>query len=314
MVSLSLAFQGINSMENMIQQLGCIAKELAVSEGKNTTDIPYLNIYRYHQENIILPDSLNLFILLVVNGSMRLHLSTGIKDYLPGQCLISSIDSPINGHAISACKDSPFLALSLDFSVEEVVSVLLDIESDLLDRLFEGETLSNDYSKSALEFQAIIMRLLDKSMQKDKLVFMAKHLKREIIFDLITSCNRKEFMQCFINFQQVGEIYNINSWIKQNYKKPFTVDKLAEQSNMSLSSFHQKFKTAIGMGPLQCQKKLRLLEGRRLMLNKSLSVTETAFEVGYESVSQFIRDYHRMFGQSPQKDVQAIKECFQTKS
>lgn len=300
-------------MENIVQQLGCIAKELAVSEGKNTTNISYLNIYRYHQENIILPDSLNLFILLVVNGSMRLNLSTSIKDYLPGQCLISSLDSPVNGHAISASKYSPFLALSMDFSVEEVVSVLLDIDDNLLDRLFEGEMFTDDCQQSDLDFLAVIMRLLDNNIQKDKLAFIAKHLKHEIIFNLVTGSKRKEFMQCFINIQQAEEIYNINSWIKQNYKKTFTVDKLAEQSNMSLSSFHQKFKTAVGMGPLQCQKKLRLLEGRRLMLNKALSVTETAFEVGYESVSQFIRDYRRMFGRSPQKDMQAIKACFQIK-
>ena len=148
-------------------------------------------------------------------------------------------------------------------------------------------------------------------MTQDELSFMGKHLKREIVFDLITGLYGKQFMQHIINIQQAGDIYYINNWIKRNYKIDFAVEELAEQSNMSLSSFHQKFKSAVGMAPLQCQKKLRLTEARRLMLNGTKNVTDAAMEVGYDSVSQFIRDYRRMFGRTPKKDMQEIKECVQ---
>lgn len=84
------------------------------------------------------------------------------------------------------------------------------------------------------------------------------------------------------------------------------VDDLADKANMSVSSFHRKFKAAIGMGPLQCQKQLRLTEARRLMIDQGFSVTEVALEVGYESVSQFSREYRRMFGQAPQRDVHEV--------
>lgn len=77
---------------------------------------------------------------------------------------------------------------------------------------------------------------------------------------------------------------------------------------MSISNFHQKFKASVGMGPIQCQKKLRLVEARRLMLDDSVNVTSAALEVGYESVSQFVSDYRRMFGCSPQKDIQEIRK------
>ncbi|MGI6212395.1 MAG: helix-turn-helix domain-containing protein [Anaerovoracaceae bacterium] len=119
-------------------------------------------------------------------------------------------------------------------------------------------------------------------------------------------------MQTVVNIQQAGDIYYINNWIKQNYKVDFSVEDLAEQRSMSLSTFHRKFKSAVGMGPLQCQKKLRLMEARRLMLDEAATVTDAAMEVGYESVSQFIRDYRRMFGRSPQKDVQEIRAYIQT--
>lgn len=116
-----------------------------------------------------------------------------------------------------------------------------------------------------------------------------------------------QFLQSIINIQQAGEIYNINSWIKKNFRNAFTVEELAEKRNMSVSLFHQKFKSAVGMGPLQCQKRLRLTEARRLMLDENRNVTEASFEVGYESVSQFTRDYRKMFGLTPKEDILKLR-------
>ena len=85
------------------------------------------------------------------------------------------------------------------------------------------------------------------------------------------------------------------------------MEELAEQRNMSVSLFHQKFKSAVGMGPLQCQKRLRLTEARRLMLDEHKNVTEASVEVGYESLSQFIRDYRKMFGAAPKEDIRNMQ-------
>lgn len=91
----------------------------------------------------------------------------------------------------------------------------------------------------------------------------------------------------------------------------FMVEELAKQWNMSVSQFHQKFKNAIGMGPLQCQKRLRLTEARRLLFDEGKNVTEAAFDVGYESVSQFTREYKKMFGSSPSEDIELMKKTQQ---
>lgn len=90
---------------------------------------------------------------------------------------------------------------------------------------------------------------------------------------------------------------------EENFRNSFTVEDLAEKRNMSVSLFHQKFKSAVGMGTLQCQKRLRLTEAGRLMLDENKNVTEASVEVGYESVSQFIRDYRKMFGSAPKEDI-----------
>ncbi|MFR1843046.1 MAG: helix-turn-helix transcriptional regulator, partial [Oscillospiraceae bacterium] len=107
---------------------------------------------------------------------------------------------------------------------------------------------------------------------------------------------------------QAEKIYQANSWIKKNFHNSFAVEDLAKRQNMSVSLFHQKFKSAVGMGPLQCQKRLRLTEARRLMLDESKNVTEASVEVGYESLSQFIRDYRRMFRAAPKEDILNIQK------
>ena len=98
-----------------------------------------------------------------------------------------------------------------------------------------------------------------------------------------------------------------NTWIKANFRSSFSVEELAKAEAMSVSTFHQKFKQVIGMGPVQCQKALRLTEAHRLMLDESNSVTQVAFTVGYESLSQFIRDYRRKYGCSPKEDIVKVR-------
>lgn len=301
-------------MENIIQNLYSSVKRFTISEGQNQTRIPYLEIHCYSQKDITIPDTPNPFIYLVVNGTMRLHFSTGVVDYAPGQYLISAIDSPISGQALSVSPTSPFLALYIEFSIDDIVSVMLDMEANFMEMVFEKEISTKIQAHDDYKLLDVIQRLLNLNEKQDEMAFMINHLKREIIFNLITGPYGKPFAQNIVKIQQAGDIYYINSWIKQNYKDTFSVDELAEQNNMSVSSFHQKFKSAVGMGPLQCQKKLRLMEARRLMLDKALNVTDAAMEVGYESLSQFTRDYRRLFDLSPQKDIQVIRTCLYTKA
>lgn len=294
-------------MKEKIQALYKSVMPYINSDGKNTTPVSYIDVYRYTQKEMILPDIPNPYLFFVVHGNMRLHSIEGIFEYKAGQYLFSAIDNPRAAEISSDLQTYPFIALLIEFSVDDVISVMLDIDGDLPEKLFDETASAAMLPCTDEKMTEILIRLLN--MTPTELSFMGKHLKREIIFNIITGAYGKQFMQHIVNIRQAGDIYYINSWIKQNYKVDFAVEDLAEQSNMSLSSFHQKFKSAVGMGPLQCQKKLRLTEARRLMLDKAANVTDAAMEVGYESVSQFIRDYRRMFGRSPQKDVQEIRDC-----
>lgn len=300
-------------MSNKLFELCSSIKPLAVSEGQNNTPIPYLTVHRHTEKDITIPDTPNPFIYFIVDGTMRLHCTAGVVVYTPGQFFVSAFYNTISGEAVSVSPESPFIALSMEFRVDDVVAVMLDIDGDFPERLFDDDSPTNTTPQQSPQLLDAILRLVQMSSKPDELSFMMKHLKREIIFDVIVGPHGKQFVQSIVNIQQTGDIYYTNNWIKQNYKDSFSVEELAEQNNMSVSSFHQKFKKAVGMGPLQCQKTLRLMEGRRLMLVEAKNVTEAAFEVGYESLSQFIRDYRRMFGRPPNKDIQEIRQCLNTK-
>lgn len=276
-------------------------------EGRNITAVSYMNIYAYTSKIIEMPQTENPYIYLIVSGSMRLHTPSGIMDYVAGQYSVSAIDTPISGQILTLSEQNDFLALSIEFTLDDVISVILDIDGDLSEKMFSTEPADDIMMLSDERVFDTVTRLVYLINESNSLSFMSKHLKREIIFNVLNGSCGKHFLQSIINIQQADEIYKSNNWIKENYKTSFSVEQLAEQRNMSVSNFHQKFKDAVGMGPLQCQKRLRLTEARRLMLDKNMSVTETAMDIGYESVSQFIRDYKKMFGAAPKEDIQKLK-------
>lgn len=284
---------------------------MLVTEGSNPTPIPYLTLYQHTTGRITMPDAATPYLYLLLEGSLRLYTPSGIMDYIPGQYSVSAIDTPTSGHILTFSNSNDFLALSISFSADDVIPIVLDMDGDLAERIMEDKLSTQSMENADANILDAVTRLLSIAEEPDQLAYMGKHIKREILFYALCGSCGKQFLQSMICIQQAGEIYEANTWIKENFKGTFTVEELAEQRNMSVSAFHQKFKSAVGMGPLQCQKRLRLTEARRLMLDESANVTDAAFEVGYESVSQFIRDYRKMFGQPPQKDIQVLRAYLQ---
>lgn len=284
----------------MIVQLSDLARSVT------NDDIPSVTVYRFVSKRISMPDK-SLYIYIVADGSLRLHTPSGIMDYAAGQYSVSAIDTPFSGEVLAFSEHDDFVSLSIEITPDEVISVILETDGDLIEKILRSELPDDLLSQADKQVVDSAIRLLGLSGKKEFLAFMGDQLKREIIFFALCGSCGKQFIQSIVNISGADDIYEINRWIKENYKTAFTVDELARNSNMSTSHFHQKFKSAVGMGPLQCQKRLRLTEARRLMLNENISVTEAALEVGYESLSQFIRDYKKMFYAPPKKDIQTLK-------
>lgn len=282
-------------------------KNLPLKEGRNETGIVNMTAYRFTVEKIQMPQIENPYLYIVLDGMLRLYTPSGVMDYMAGQYSVSQIDTPLWGTVLTFSEQDDFLALAVEFTPNDVITEVLDLDNELIERIMGEKLDEKEMSVSDSEVLQSVFRIfsvMNKSLPSE---FIRKNIMREVIYYTLCGTCGRQFLQSIANIGQADEIYKANSWIKENFRNSFTVENLAEQRNMSVSLFHQKFKSAVGMGPLQCQKRLRLTEARRLMLDKNKNVTEASVDVGYESVSQFIRDYRKMFGSAPKEDILNIQ-------
>ncbi len=290
-----------------LQQLSRrIRAALSPEEGMRRV-LPYMSLYRFSGEQTAMPETDNLYLYLVVDGSLRLYTPSGIMDYMAGQYSVSKTDAPLSGHVLAFSDAQDFLALSLELTLSEVIACVLELDGALTKQILDSESSDPLVPQSDARIPSCIYRLVSMTDSPVQLGLMEKNIKREIILNLLGGSCGRQFLLSVINIQQAGEIYDANTWIKENFREPFSVEELAKKWNMSVSQFHQKFKSAVGMGPLQCQKRLRLTEARRLMLDENKNTTEAATDVGYESVSQFTREYVKMFGRPPKEDIVSLR-------
>lgn len=276
---------------------------------ENKTEIPFLHIFSSSGKDILLPRTELPYLYVVLNGTLQMNFPDRCLTCRGGDYFISDIVTPLKGTLSDISPDNEFWAVSVEFYPDEIISVLLEMEKTLLDKIFQGSSAEDNFSKISECLSNLLN--LDKEMTDN--AFLLTLYKRELIFFLLTGKYGKGFIQNTFNLKEAGKIYQINSWIKENYKNSFSVENLARQANMSVSGFHQKFKSAVGMGPIQCQKKLRLIEARNLMFRNGLSVTSASLEVGYESLSQFNRDYRQIFGETPKKDIKNLQNHLKLK-
>ena len=276
-------------------------------DGGHKTGIPFVTAWRFAGGQIQMPSGETPYLYLVLGGVLRLYTPSGILDYMPGQYSVSKIDTPLSGTVLDASPQGDFLAISAAFTIHDVVQTLLALDNGLTEQIVEGRMEERDRSRSDQAVLHSVSRFFSARDQAVPSEFLWKNILQEVIYHVLCGSCGKQLIQSMAQIGQAEEIYRANCWIKEHFRSPFTVEELAEQRNMSVSLFHQKFKSAVGMGPLQCQKRLRLTEARRLMLDECKNVTEAALAVGYESLSQFIRDYRKMFGAAPKEDLRRIQ-------
>ncbi len=273
--------------------------------------LPFLHLFRYTNKIINMPQTDTPYLYFVLDGEFRLYTPSGKMDYVKGQYSVSAIDTPEQGYVLAFSEQQDFLAVSVDFTANDVMSVIIKLEDSLVSGILEDTLGENFKARQDAEVFSCLERMLDALEEPLSVGFLCDQLRTEMLFHVLCGSCGKAFIQSVTKMKSAGEIYEANSWIKKNYRQNFKIEELAEQWNMSVSQFHQKFKNAVGMGPLQCQKRLRLTEARRLMLDEGKNATEAALDVGYESVSQFTREYRKMFGNPPTEDVQFLRDAQQ---
>ena len=294
-------------MDKILSRLRLEIRNIFRTENNNQAEVLFMTAYRFFNAKVNMPRTENPYLYLVIDGALRLYTPSGIMDYMAGQYSISKIDTPLYGTILSFSEQNDFLSLALELTSNEVIAVVLDLDNTLTEKIMKEALTEQEMflaDRAVVESVYRLLVTMQKPLASD---YIRRNIRREIIYYVLCGSCGKQFLQAITNIQNIDEIYEANSWIKENFRSSFTVESLAERQNMSVSLFHQKFKSAVGMGSLQCQKRLRLTEARRLMLDDSRNVTEASLEVGYESVSQFIRDYKKMFGAAPKEDILRFK-------
>ncbi|EHZ2538058.1 TPA: AraC family transcriptional regulator [Vibrio parahaemolyticus] len=248
----------------------------------------------------------NPSICLIAQGRKRVLLGEESFIYDVNHFLISSVDLPIIANIIEASEEQPYLGLIMELDLTEISQLIVDSELAFTQAKEAQKGIAvGELSESLLDAFVRLAELLDEGQN---IKILAPIIKREIFYRLLMSEQGTRLHQIVTAGSHSHQIAKAIDWLKNNFVKPLSVGDLASYTGMSKSSFYTHFRSMTSMTPLQFQKKLRLSEARRLMLTENLDAMAATFKVGYESPSQFSREYSRLFGAPPSKDIKSLRE------
>lgn len=250
-------------------------------------------------------------IVLVAQGVKRMWVGDEFYEYDIDRFLITSLDIPANSEVVTARPEKPCLGLVLSLDLR-LLAELISQGSVPAPREVAGKRGIGVGAVTPPLVDAF-SRLLGLLNEPDAIPVLAPLIQREIHYRLLLSDQAALLWQITAAGSQSQRIAKAIDWLKANYAAPMRIDELASRVQMSTSSLHHHFRRLTAMSPLQYQKWMRLNEAKRLMLNEALDATSAAFRVGYESPSQFNREYSRLFGVSPRRDIVALQGAAATR-
>lgn len=243
---------------------------------------------------------------LVAQGAKRVMLGEEVFDYDASRMLVYSVDVPVAAQITEASLDRPYLGLRLDLDPSRIAELTSKVYPQGLPKRGEGRAICVDQADDHV--LNAVTRLLGLASQPGEAGLLAPLVIDEILIRLLRSPLGRRVA---LIGQEEGRLHRVSravAWVRANFDKPLDVERLATLVHMSASSFHQHFKAVTSLSPLQYQKALRLQEARRLMLHTQLDAGLAGQRVGYQSASQFSREYGRYFGNTPTKDVAQLRE------
>lgn len=242
---------------------------------------------------------------LIAQGAKHIILDTENYIYDAQSYVVSSVDLPLVSKIIKASKEEPYLGLTLELDLSEIAKIISEINlpnpSSKTGYRGIGVCKLSDQLLDAIERLVVLLE------NPSDIAVLAPVIKKEIYYRLLLEGQGYRLQQILSRGTQTNKISNAIDWLKNNFDKPFYTMDLANNVGMSESSFHHHFKALTALSPLQYQKRLRLNEAKRLMLVEKLAAADASFRVGYESPTQFTREYKRFFGNSPSKDIKQIQ-------
>ena len=274
-------------------------------DGSHPTVIPALF---FNRQSVIAGPVYGVFkpsLCIVVQGAKDVWLAQERFRYSPADYLVASMSVPVMAQVAEATPAQPYLSLKLEFTPQQILDVLSHSETRRAQRKNSSQAIFVSRVEPALLDAVLrLVRLLDTPAD---IPFLVPLITKEILYRILQGQHGERLEQIAVEGSYTYQIKAVIERLIHRYDQAFRIEDLAEMANMSVSSLHRHFKEVTAMSPLQFQKQLRLQEARRLLLSESADAADVAFRVGYESPSQFSREYSRMFNFPPKEDIRRIK-------
>jgi AraC-like DNA-binding protein len=288
-------------------ELADIALRHAGPESITQTALPQLAIYTSYERSEPVPSVYRPSLCFLAQGAKEVTLGGKVYRYEAGEFLVSTVDLPVTGEIVEASRRRPYLCFAMVIDPAVVYDVLRDASPSIVDRgstdrpsIFVGR---NDPAVADAVLR--LARCLDD--EGDRAV-LAPSITREILYRLLQGKFGPIVREVGIVGSRTQRIAKAIEHLKNAYTQSLRIDELAQLAGMSPSSFHEHFKKVTTLSPLQYQKRLRLQEARRLLVAEATSAADVGFRVGYQSASQFSREYARFFGNAPTRDIARVRE------
>jgi AraC-like DNA-binding protein len=245
---------------------------------------------------------------LIAQGTKRLALGDRVYEYGAGQYLVASVDMPVTGQFTEATPERPALGFGLVLRPTAVAELLLQAGPANLPRAGRAAPSGLAVSDAPEELLDAVVRLVRLLERPRDIPVLAPLIIREILWRVINGEQGETVRQMGVADSSLTHVARAVQWIRDHYDRPFRVEDLARMSGMSVSAFHRNFQAVTAMSPIRFQKQIRLQEARILLSTHPYDVTGVGYRVGYESPSQFSREYRRQFGEPPSRDAARLRE------
>jgi AraC-like DNA-binding protein len=298
------ASPGTNQARELRKELARKIASFMGSEENRATGVPGLTLHRRIAPTAPCSMTYEPCVTLMVQGRKRVELGRTTFIYGESQYLLTSVDLPIVSQVIEASEDVPCLAMSLKLEMPAIRELLSQEEIHVAEAPADSPAMAT--GEATAEFLSACCRLIDLLGTPQDIPFLSGLIQREIIYRILRGPEGARLRAIATLGDQSHRTAKAITWIKANYAKPLRVEELAKIAGMGLSTLHHHFRALTAMSPIQYQKQIRLQAARARMLVDGLDAASAAFEVGYESASQFNREYSRLFGQPPMRDIRTL--------
>ncbi|MGI5238022.1 AraC family transcriptional regulator [Dactylosporangium sp. CA-139066] len=271
-----------------------------------TTAIDGVLLSKVEQAGPPAPEMSGTVLAVIAQGAKRIALGDRVYEYGAGQYLVASVDLPITGHFIEASPARPALGFGLVLNPAMVAEVLLQAAPGVLPPVGAAPSgmAVSDAPGELLDAVVRLVRLLE---QPRDMAVLAPLVKREILWRVIAGEQGAVVRQLCLPDSGLTHVARAVRWIREHYAQAFRVEEVAQRAGMSVSAFYRNFQAVTAMSPIQFQKQIRLQQARLMLASHPNDVTGVGLRVGYESPSQFSREYRRLFGAPPSQDAARLR-------